>query len=60
LQSVDVEAFENGVLSVRVEARGDPRVLERVLALGGVLRPAAAASAFGSLAFEVVSDSLSP
>jgi hypothetical protein len=60
LQSVDVESFEGGVLSVRVAARGDARVLERVLTLGGVLRPAAATSAFGSLAFEVVPDSLSP
>jgi hypothetical protein len=60
LQNVDVESFEGGGLSVRVAARGDPRVLERVLALGGVLRPAAAASAIGALAFEVVPDSLSP
>jgi hypothetical protein len=60
LQSVDVESFENGILNVRVAARGDPRVLERVLALGGVLRPAAAASAYGALSFEVVRNSSSP
>jgi hypothetical protein len=59
LQSVDVESFENGTLTLRVVARGDPRVLERVLALGGVLRPAAAASSFGALAFEVVADGFS-
>jgi hypothetical protein len=39
LQSVDVESLENGVLTLRVAARGEPQVLERVLALGGVLRP---------------------
>ena len=54
LESVDVESFGNGTLSLRVAARGDARVLERVLALGGVLRPAAAIGSFGSLAFEVV------
>ena len=56
LQSVDVESFENETLSLRVTARGDARVLERVLALGGVLRPASATSSFGALAFEVVAD----
>ena len=56
LESVDVESFGNGTLSLRVAARGDARVLERVLALGGVLRPAAASGALGSLAFEVVPD----
>jgi len=60
LESVDVESFDNGTLGLRVAARGDARVLERVLALGGVLRPAAATSAVGSLAFEVVPDGLSP
>ena len=39
LQSVDVESLERGVLSLRVAARGDARVIERVLALGGVLQP---------------------
>jgi hypothetical protein len=56
LQSVDVESFENETLSLRVTARGDARVLERVLALGGVLRPAATTSSIGALAFEVVAD----
>lgn len=50
LQTVDVESFENGTLTLRVAARGDAQVLERVLALGGVLRPAVA----GALVFEVV------
>jgi hypothetical protein len=39
LQSVDVDSIEGGVLSLRVAARGDARVIERVLALGGVLSP---------------------
>jgi hypothetical protein len=39
LQSVDVESLDRGVLSLRVAARGDARTIERVLALGGVLRP---------------------
>jgi hypothetical protein len=56
LESVDVEAYDNGTLSLRVAARGDARVLERVLALGGVLRPVAALNAFGALTFEVVGD----
>ena len=60
LESVDVESFDNGTLGLRVAARGDARVLERVLALGGVLRPAAAASSVGSLAFEIVPDGLAP
>jgi hypothetical protein len=59
LQSVDVESFDNGTLRLLVAARGDARVLERVLTLGGVLRPAAAASSFGSLAFEVAPDGAS-
>lgn len=60
LQSVDVESLDNGQLRLRVAARGDARVLERVLALGGVLRPATAASSLGSLAFEVIPDGSSP
>jgi hypothetical protein len=59
LQSVDVESLENGTLRLRVAARGDARVLERVLALGGVLRPAATASPLGALAFEVIPDGTS-
>jgi uncharacterized protein len=50
LQTVDVESFEGGTLTLRVVARGDAQVLGRVLALGGVLRPAAA----GALVFDVV------
>lgn len=37
LQSVDVEGYENGLLSLRASARGDVDVLERVLGLGRVL-----------------------
>ncbi len=59
LESVDVESYGNGTLSVRVAARGDARVLERVLTLGGVLRPAAAIGAAGSLTFEVAGDGAS-
>lgn len=50
LQAVDVESYGNGTLALRVAARGDPQVLERVLALGGVLRPAVP----GALVFEMV------
>lgn len=53
LQAVDVDSYENGILNLRVAARGDARVLERLLALGGVLRPAAALGG-GALAFEIV------
>lgn len=57
LQNVDVEALEGGVLTLRAAARGDAEVVRRVLALGGVLRPAE--SGFGgpppgTLLFEVV------
>ena len=53
-------AYGNGTLSLRVAARGDARVLERVLALGGVLRPAAGVSALGSLTFEIVGGGAPP
>ena len=52
LESVDVESFNAGTLSLRVAARGDAGVLERVFALGGVLRPAFGGA--GSLSFELV------
>jgi hypothetical protein len=55
LQSVDVESLDRGTLTVRVAARGDARVLERVLALGGVLRPATAAPGGGGLVFRLAS-----
>lgn len=60
LESVDVDSYSNGTLSLRVAARGDARVLERVLALGGVLRPAGATGSTGSLTFEVAGDGFSP
>lgn len=59
LERVDVESYDEGTLRLRVAARGDARVLERVLALGGVLRPAAVGS-LGSLEFEVVRAGASP
>jgi hypothetical protein len=37
LQSVDVEGFEGSTLNLRIAARGDDRVVERLLTLGGVL-----------------------
>jgi hypothetical protein len=37
LTSVDVEGFDGAELNLRLAARGDETVLERVLALGGVL-----------------------
>jgi uncharacterized protein len=55
LRSVDVESLERGTLTVRVAARGDARVLERVLALGGVLRPDAATPGAGALVFRIAS-----
>lgn len=60
LESVDVESFEGGALRLRVAARGEARVLERVLSLGGVLRPAPTAGSFGSLTFDVVRDGVAP
>ena len=57
LQSIDVESLERGVLNLKVTARGDPQVLERVLMLGGVLSPAGGfggpAVPGGSLSFRV-------
>ncbi|HJR70902.1 MAG TPA: DUF2066 domain-containing protein [Gammaproteobacteria bacterium] len=58
LERIDVESFGNGTLTLRVAARGDALVLGRVLALGGVLRPAAFGS--GQLAFEVVGNGPAP
>jgi len=55
LQSVDVESLDRGTLTVRVAARGDARVLERVLALGGVLRPDSATQVGGALVFRIAS-----
>jgi hypothetical protein len=60
LESVDVESYGEGTLRLRVAARGDARVLERVLTLGGVLRPAGAIGSLGSLTFEVVGDGAPP
>jgi hypothetical protein len=60
LQSVDVESFDDGTLRLRVAARGDALVLERVLALGGVLRPAVGGSQLGALTFDVARDGASP
>ena len=39
LDSIDVEGFDGSVLNLRVLARGDENVVQRVLNLGGVLRP---------------------
>jgi hypothetical protein len=60
LERVDVESFADGILSLRVAARGDPQVVGRVLALGGVLRPTLAAGTSGPLSFEVVGTNTSP
>jgi hypothetical protein len=60
LERVDVESFGDGTLNLRVAARGDAQVLERVLALGNVLRPAIVAGSGGSLTFEVVRNASSP
>lgn len=42
LQSVDVEGVDGSTLRVRIAARGDDSVVERLLTLGGVLAPAGA------------------
>jgi len=60
LESVDVESFDAGRLRLRVAARGDTRVLERVLSLGGVLKPAAGSGSVDALTFEVVGDGSAP
>jgi uncharacterized protein len=60
LQSVDVDTFDNGELRLRVTARGDARVLERILALGGVLRPAAGRPGAGALTFEIARSGVLP
>jgi hypothetical protein len=39
LQSVDVEGLDGGTLNLRIAARGDDRIVERLLTLGGVLVP---------------------
>jgi hypothetical protein len=53
LQSVDVESLERGALTVRVAARGDVKYLQRVLALGGVLRPDSTTPGGGALVFRM-------
>lgn len=57
LDSVDVETYEDSVLTLRVAARGDANVLERTLALGEVLAPVQRSfgdsASDGALAFEV-------
>jgi uncharacterized protein len=60
LESVDVESFDSGTLRLRVAARGDTQVLERVLSLGGVLRPSAGSSSLSSLTFDAVGDASGP
>jgi hypothetical protein len=55
LQSVDVDGLDRGVLSLRINARGGAQVLQRVLALGGVLSPATSGSgqSGSALAFRI-------
>lgn len=57
LETVDVETFEESVLTLRVAARGDADVLERTLSLGEVLAPVQRSfgdgASNGTLAFEV-------
>ncbi len=60
LQSVDVDSFDNGVLNLRVTARGDAGVLGRILALGGVLKPAAGDRSAGALVFEIARNGAGP
>jgi len=60
LQSVDVDSFDNGVLNLRVTARGDAGVIGRILALGGVLKPAAGDRPGGALVFEIARSGAGP
>ncbi len=60
LQTVDVDSFENGVLKLRVAARGDGSVLQRTLSLGGVLRPAATGGFGDALVFEIAGSRAGP
>ena len=60
LERIDVESFGNGALTLSVAARGDALLLGRVLALGGVLRPAGGVGLSGPLAFEVVGNGSVP
>lgn len=58
LESVQVESLDKGTITLRLAARGDASVLERVLSLGGLLRPSGgtpmATAAGAALAFELV------
>ena len=45
LEAVEVESLEQGAVTLRLAARGDTAVLERVLSLGGMLRPVAVSMA---------------
>lgn len=58
LESVDVETYEEQVLTLRIAARGDSSVLERTLSLGEVIAPVRRSFgdslSSGALAFEVV------
>ena len=60
LQSVDVDTFDNGVLNLRVTARGDAGVLGRILTLGGVLKPASGNRSNGPLVFEIARSEAGP
>ncbi len=60
LANVDVDSFENGVLSLHATARGEGRVLERILSLGTVLRPVSGESPAGGLVFEVAHGGAGP
>jgi uncharacterized protein len=53
LTNVDVDSFENGVLTLHVTARGDAGVLGRILSLGTVLRPVSGDTVGSGLVFEV-------
>jgi uncharacterized protein len=54
LESVQVESLDNGAVTLRLAARGDPAVLERVLRLGGLLKPSfAPSSGNDALTFEL-------
>jgi hypothetical protein len=57
LQPVDVEGLDGSTLNLRITARGDERVVERLLTLGGILVPSSdlrgTPAPAGSLVFRI-------
>ena len=54
LESMQLETFEAGALTLRLTVRGDTSVLSRVFSLGGLLRPAESAAVLARPASSLV------